>query len=71
MPLSPDMTIHQRVAVIAEALARVLDRHPVISVEATGPASTDLGIYVLSEAYSDARTCIEIDDLAREMEALL
>ena len=71
MPLNANMSIHQRIAVIAEALARVLDRGPWFSVEATGPACTDLGLYVLSQPFSDARVCLDIDVIARELEALL
>lgn len=69
--LHPDMPIHERTALIAAALAKVLDRGPQMSVEATGMASTDLGVYVISAPYSDTRTAYEIDDIARELEVLL
>lgn len=69
--LRPDMPIHERVALIAAALARVLDRGPTMSVEATGMACTDLGVYVISHPYSDSRVAHEIDDIARELEVLL
>lgn len=69
--LCPDMPIHQRTALIAAAPAKVLDRGPEMSVEATGMASTDLGLYVLARPFSDARRVHEIDDIARELEVLL
>lgn len=69
--LRTDMPIHERVALIAAALVRVLDRGPTMSVEATGPAATDLGVYVIANPWSDARVAHEIDDIARELEVLL
>ncbi|GHC22459.1 hypothetical protein GCM10007291_22400 [Gemmobacter nanjingensis] len=69
--LRPDMPIHQRTALIAAALARVLDRGPEMSVEATGMASTDLGVFVIKNQWSDERVAHEIDDIARELEVLL
>lgn len=69
--LRPEMPIYERVALIAAALARVLDRGPAMSVEATGSASTDLGVYVIANPWSDARVAHEIDDIARELEVLL
>ena len=69
--LRPDMPIHQRVALIAAALAKVLDRGPEMSVEATGSASTDLGVWVIKNPYDDSRVAHEIDDIARELEVLL
>lgn len=69
--LHPEMPIHQRIAMIAEALAKVLDRGPEMSVEATGSASTDLGLYVIKRPYSDERVAHELDDIARELEILL
>lgn len=69
--LHPDMPIHQRTALIAAALAKVLDRGPEMSVEATGSAGTDLGVYVIAHPYSDGRVAHEIDDIARELEVLL
>lgn len=71
MPLHPDMPIHERQALIAAALAKVLDRGPEMSVEATGPACTDLGVWVIKNPYDDSRVAHEIDDIARELEVLL
>ena len=69
--LRPDMPIHQRVALIAAALTKVLDRGPEMSVEATGPGCTDLGVYVIKNPYDDSRVVHEIYDIARELEVLL
>ncbi len=69
--LHPDMPIHQRTALIAEALAKVLDRGPEMSVESTGASATDLGVWVIKNPYDDSRVAHEIDDIARELEVLL
>lgn len=69
--LRTDMPIYERVAIIAAALAQVLNRGPEMSVEATGSASTDLGVYVVANPWSDARVAHELDDIARELEVLL
>lgn len=69
--LRPDMEIHQRVALIAAALAKVLDRGPEMSVESTGSAPPGLGVYVIRRPYDDSRVAHEIDDIARELEVLL
>lgn len=69
--LHPDMPSYQRRALIAEALARVLNRGPEMSVEATGSACSDLGVYVIANPWSDERVAHEIDDIARELEVLL
>lgn len=69
--LHPDMPIHQRCALIAAALAKVLDRGPEMSVEATGPSGSDLGVWVIKNPYDDSRVAHEIDDIARELEVLL
>lgn len=71
MPLRPDMPIHERQALIAAALAKVLDRGPEMSVEATGSGCTDLGVWVIKNPYDDSRVAHEIDDIARELEVLL
>ena len=65
------MPIHLRHAIIAEALAKVLDRGAEMSVESTGNGATDLGVYVIREPYNYSRVAHEIDDIAREMEVLL
>lgn len=67
--LHPDMPIHQRVALIAEALAKVLDRGQDMSVEPTSESS--MGVWVIRRPYDDSRVAHEIDDIARELEVLL
>lgn len=69
--LQPDMPIHQRTALIAAALAKVLDRGAEMSVEATGAACSDPGVYVIANPWSDERVAHEIDVIARELEVLL
>ncbi|MBZ4023153.1 hypothetical protein CKO11_11855 [Rhodobacter sp. TJ_12] len=69
--LRPDTPAHERTSLIAAALAKVLDRGPEMSVEATGPAASDLGLYVIAAPYDDARKVHDIDQIAREMELLL
>lgn len=69
--LHPDMPIPTRVALIAEALEKVLDRGPEMAVEGTGPTGCDLGVFVIKNPWSDERVAHMIDDLARELEVLL
>lgn len=69
--LHPDMPIHQRIALIAEALAVVLNRGGEMEVAQTGPYPGNLGVYVIAQPYDDSRKVHQIDDLAREMEVLL
>ncbi|MFE3838860.1 hypothetical protein [Pseudogemmobacter sonorensis] len=55
-----------------EREAKVLDRGPEMSVESsTGPAASDLGVWVIARPYDDSRRVFEIDDIARELEVLL
>lgn len=69
--LHPEMPVYQRIAMIAEALAKALNRGPEMSVEATGSASNDLGLYVIKRPWSDERVAHELHDIARELEVLL
>lgn len=69
--LRPDMPIIQRRALIAEALAKVLNRGPEMSVEGTGASCSDLAVWVHSGCYTDVRVAFEIDDIARDLEVLL
>lgn len=71
MPLTPEMSIYERTSVIEDALAKVLDRGPEMSVEASGSSSRDLAVYVIEKPYSDTRVGHELSDLARELELLL
>ena len=68
--LSPDMPIWKRIELIAEALAKVLDRGLEMSVEATGSSAGDLAVYV-SSPFDDGRVAHPIDAIARELEVLL
>jgi len=63
--------IFRRQQILVEALAKVLNRGPEMSVEATGSACTDFGVYVIANPWSDERVAHEIDDIARELEVLL
>lgn len=67
--LHPGMPIHQRTSLIADALARVLDRGPEMSVEPTDQCS--FGVWVIRRPYDDSRVAHEIDTIARELEMLL
>ena len=68
--LHPDMPIHQRVSVISDALAKVLDRAPLMEVEGTGNGE---GLFVWVRGPGEGRmdSSIYIEDLARELEVLL
>lgn len=70
MPLSSEMTAMQRVLLIEEALERVLDRGPEMSVEPGGEPGT-LFVWVIARPYAETRTGHSLHDLARELEALL
>lgn len=67
--LCPDMPIYERISIISEALAKVLDRGPEMSVEPTGEGS--MGVYVIRRPYDDSRVAHEIEAIARELELLL
>jgi hypothetical protein len=69
--LRPDMTIYQRVEVIEEALAKVLNRDSTMSVEQTGPAYRDRGVWVIEDHHSERRVAHDLYQLALEMERLL
>lgn len=69
--LSPDMPIWKRIELIAEALAKVLDRGPEMSVEANVSCAGDLAVYVIREPFDDGRVAHPIDAIARELEVLL
>lgn len=71
MKLTPDMPIHQRVQIIRDALAKVLNRGPEMSVESSGPSWNDLAVWVVENPWSDNRVGHDLDEIARELEALL
>lgn len=68
--LTPDMPIFERVQIIRDALAKVLDRGPEMSVEGNGP-STDLAVLVIDKPFSDGRVAHDLHEIAIELEVLL
>ena len=70
MKLRPDQSIHERIAVLEEALAVLLDRDETMSVEAWEPGV--LAVHVFSSRWSDnERESWTLNQLARELEVLL
>lgn len=69
MPLSPDMTVMQRVQVVEDALQRTFRHRYGFDVE---PDGEGLVLWVVDpQGRHGVRTGIALFDLAREMEALL
>lgn len=60
----------QRVQLIEEALEKVLDRGPEMSVEPFGNGEP-MHVFVLHRPYDDSRTAYSLHQLAKELEALL
>ncbi len=67
--LHPDMPIAQRVSILEDALAEVLDIDGTTSVELNGIG--DRAVYVVEGPYSDRRIGHDLYAIAREMERLL
>lgn len=63
-------TITQRIQMLEDALEKVLDRGPEMSVEIYGPGEP-MHVYVISSPWSDSRTAFDINQIARELEVLL
>lgn len=63
-------TIFQRVQMIEQALEKVLDRGPEMSVEAIGSGES-MHVFVISEPWSDERLGHSLHDIARELEMIL
>lgn len=63
-------TIPQRIQMLEEALEKVLDRGPEMSVELYGPGEA-MHVFVGSPSGPDIRTAHCLHQIAREMEALL
>lgn len=63
-------TTFQRVQMIEEALEKVLDRGPEMSVESFA-SGEPMHVFVVSRPWSDERTAYDIHQIARELEALL
>ena len=71
MGLKPDMSIMERIAVIEDALAKVLDRGPEMSVEASEQSGSDMAVWVIEKPYSDVRVGHDLYRIARELELML
>lgn len=63
-------TIAQRVQMLEEALEKVLDRGPEMSVEPFEPGHP-MHVWVIANPWSDNRTGHDINLIARELEVLL
>ncbi len=68
--LHPEMPIHQRIALIAEALAVVLNRGPLMEIGGTGNGDGQF-VWVRGPGEKDMDTGIHVDEIARELEVLL
>ncbi|RJE87116.1 hypothetical protein [Paracoccus onubensis] len=62
--------IAQRIQMIEEALEKVLDRGPEMSVGSFGPGEA-IHVFVIEAPFSDTRTAYSLHTLARELEVLL
>ncbi len=69
MAFTPDMPIHQRIAIISEALTVVLNRDICMAVETS--VETGPGLYVSDGQYDGVRVRYSIEQIARELEVLL
>lgn len=70
-PTLATATPFQRVQMLEEALEKVLDRGPEMSVEAYAPGEA-MHVYVIANPWGDGmRTAYSLHTIAREMEALL
>lgn len=70
-PAYSTASLYQRVQMIEEALEKVLDRGPEMSVEPYGPGEP-MHLYVIANPWGDdTRTAYSLHDIARELEALL
>lgn len=63
-------SIPERIRIIEEALEKVLDRGPEMSVEPGGDPGT-MFVWVIENPYSHTRIGISLYDLAKELEVLL
>lgn len=72
MKLRPDQPIHERVRILEEVLAIVLDRDGSMQVEPfEGDADKRLCVWVIEKPYDEVRTGHDLHQLAKEMEVLL
>lgn len=70
MPLNTDMSIPDRIAMLEDALAQVLNLGPQMSVEPCEPAG-ERAVYVIDQPYDLSRTKFSLYKIARELEMLL
>lgn len=64
-------TLFQRVQMLEEALEKVLNRGPEMSVEPYGPGEP-MHVYVIADSWGDGnRRAHSLHDIARELEVLL
>ena len=68
--LRPDMPIAQRISILEDALAKVLDIDGTMSVERSS-SDCDRAVYVIDGIYSDHRIGHDLYAIARELERLL
>lgn len=68
--LRPDMPIAQRISILEDALADVLDIDETMSVERSN-AHCDRAVYVIDGPYCDRRIGHDLYAIARELERLL
>lgn len=68
--LRPDMPIAQRIAILEDALAEVLDIDGTMSVERSS-SDGDRAVYVVDGPYCDRRVGHDLYAIARELERLL
>ena len=69
-PTFATATTFQHILIIEEALEKVLDRGPEMSVESFA-SGEPMHVFVVSRPWSDERTAYDIHQIARELEALL
>lgn len=65
-----DAGIAQRIQMLEEALEKVLDRGPEMSVEGFAPGEA-MHVFVIEAPHSDTRTGYDLHQIARELEVLL
>lgn len=71
MRIGPDQSIHERVAILEEALAKCLDRDETMSVEPYEQNKTSLCVWVQKSPWRDERRGHDLHEIARELERSL
>lgn len=70
IPSFATATSFQRIQMLEEALEKVLDRGPEMSVEGF-MSGEPMHVWVIESPHSDTRVAHSLHDIARELEALL